>query len=68
YEIQHIPMPYNDPTEFLEPGDLIFYGYSGYLYHVVMYAGNGQVIQAADTGTTVGFTPLWSGWYGAGRP
>jgi cell wall-associated NlpC family hydrolase len=68
YEIQHIPMPPNDPTEYLEPGDLIFFGDAGYLYHVVMYGGNGQIIQAEETGTTIGFSSLSGGWYGAGRP
>jgi peptidoglycan DL-endopeptidase CwlO len=68
YEIQHIPMPYNDPTEYLEPGDLIFFGGSGYLYHVVMYVGNGEVIQAEETGTDIMITPIPPGWYGAGRP
>jgi len=68
YEIQHIPMPPGDPTEYLEPGDLIFFGDSGYLYHVVMYVGNGDIIQAEETGTTIGISPLWGGWYGAGRP
>ena len=29
-----------------EPGDLIFYAKSGYVYHVSMYIGNGQVVQA----------------------
>jgi peptidoglycan DL-endopeptidase CwlO len=68
YEIQHIPMPGNDPTEYLEPGDLIFFGESGYLYHVVMYVGNGEVIQAEETGTDIMITPIPPGWYGAGRP
>ena len=29
------------------PGDLIFYARNGYVYHVSMYIGNGQVIHAA---------------------
>ena len=62
YEIAHISM--SD----LEPGDLIFYGDASYLYHVVMYVGNGQVIQAEETGTDVMITPLPPGAYGAGRP
>ncbi|HUZ20467.1 MAG TPA: NlpC/P60 family protein [Acidimicrobiales bacterium] len=52
----------------LQPGDLVFYGSSGYIYHVVMYIGGGQVVQAEDTGTLVQVTPLWGGAYGAGRP
>lgn len=47
----------------LQPGDLIFYGQkgaSGPNAHVVMYVGNGQVVQAAHTGTKVGTTALFS--------
>jgi len=67
YEIPHVSM--SD----LQPGDLIFYGSSGYLYHVVMYVGSGPygadtVIQAEQTGTDVMFTPIPGGAYGAGRP
>ncbi len=35
------------PIENAEPGDLIFYARNGYVYHVSMYIGDGQVIQAA---------------------
>jgi len=62
YEIAHVSM--SD----LQPGDLVFYGSSGFLEHVVMYIGNGQVVQAEQTGTNVMITPLWPGAYGAGRP
>jgi cell wall-associated NlpC family hydrolase len=67
YEITHVSM--NN----LQPGDLIFYGNSSYLYHVVMYVGSGPygadtVIQAQNTGTNVMFTPIPPGAYGAGRP
>ena len=30
------------------PGDLIFYAKNGYVYHVVMYAGDGKTIEAAN--------------------
>ena len=30
-----------------QPGDLIFYAKNGYVYHVSMYIGNGQVVHAA---------------------
>ena len=33
----------------MEPGDLIFYAKEGYVYHVVMYAGDGRTIEAAST-------------------
>ncbi|NNN21912.1 MAG: C40 family peptidase [Acidimicrobiales bacterium] len=58
----------------LQPGDLLFYDFSGSntpanIDHVVMYAGNGLVIQAAYTGTDVMLTPLWTNdLVGAGRP
>jgi cell wall-associated NlpC family hydrolase len=67
YEIAHVSMSN------LEPGDLIFYGDSSYLYHVVMYVGSGPygsdtVIQAEETGTNVMFSPIPPGAYGAGQP
>jgi cell wall-associated NlpC family hydrolase len=62
YEIRHVSM--SD----LEPGDLIFYGDAGLLYHVVMYIGGGMVVQAEETGTNVMDTPIPPGPYGAGRP
>jgi cell wall-associated NlpC family hydrolase len=52
----------------LEPGDLIFYADGGYIYHVVMYVGGNEVIQAEDTGTNVMYTSIPPGPYGAGRP
>ena len=42
----------------LQPGDLIFYASYGYIYHVVMYVGGGDVIQAEETGTNVMITAL----------
>lgn len=60
--IQHVPL--SD----LQPGDLVFYASGGYIYHVVMYLGGGEVVQAETTGTNVQITPLWPGAYGAGRP
>ncbi len=35
------------PISSAEPGDLIFYAKNGYVYHVSMYIGNGQVVHAA---------------------
>ena len=37
------------PVEDAKPGDLIFYAKEGYVYHVVMYAGDGRTIEAAST-------------------
>ena len=33
----------------LEPGDLIFYGYDGYICHVAIYIGNGRIVHAATS-------------------
>lgn len=62
YSIEHIPF-----SE-LEPGDLIFYGGYGYIYHVVIYIGGGQAIQAEQTGTRISIAPVPPGAYAAGRP
>jgi len=62
YEIAHVSL--SD----LQPGDLVFYGDASILYHVVMYIGGGEVVQAEETGTNIMDTPLWPGAYGAGRP
>ena len=35
------------PISSAQPGDLIFYASNGYVYHVSMYIGNGQVVHAA---------------------
>jgi cell wall-associated NlpC family hydrolase len=62
YSIEHISF-----SE-LQPGDLIFYAWGGYIYHVVLYVGNGNVVQAEETGTTIQITPVPPGAYAAGRP
>ena len=36
------------PVEDAQPGDLFFYAKNGYVYHVVMYAGDGKTIEAAN--------------------
>ncbi|HET9077693.1 MAG TPA: NlpC/P60 family protein [Acidimicrobiales bacterium] len=55
----HIPM--SD----LQPGDLVFFSNPG--EHVAMYVGNGQVIEAAHTGTQVHIVPMYSGFTLASR-
>ncbi|MGH9075279.1 MAG: C40 family peptidase, partial [Acidimicrobiales bacterium] len=53
----------------LQPGDLIFYDFTGGIDHVAMYAGGGEMIQAEHTGTVVTTTPVWyANLVGAGRP
>ena len=49
----------------LQPGDLVFYGYSGQVSHVAMYTGGGQITQARHTGTNVGSTSVDSYWLSA---
>ena len=36
-------------VEDAQPGDLIFYAKDGYVYHVVIYAGNGKTVEAKGT-------------------
>ncbi len=52
----------------LQPGDLVFYASGGYIYHVIMYIGGGQAVQAINFGQPVAVTSVWGGAYGAGRP
>ena len=37
----------------LRPGDLVFYENNGYIYHVAMYIGGGQVIHASSPSTGI---------------
>lgn len=62
--IPHVPMSQ------LQPGDLVFWddGTSS-VQHVGMYVGNGDVVDAPQTGEDVQIQPIWSnGLVGAGRP
>lgn len=62
----------------LQPGDLLFYHFANDgpwpITHVAMYVGAGPygadtIIQAEETGTVVGFFPIYfQGFVGAGRP
>lgn len=46
-------MQYNDGKRIsaneLQPGDLVFYGYSGVVSHVAIYIGDGKIIHASDS-------------------
>lgn len=46
----------------LQPGDLVFYGNRGATYHVAIYIGNGQAIDAPRPGETVR-TFRMADWY-----
>jgi cell wall-associated NlpC family hydrolase len=48
-----VPVPMNA----LRPGDLVFMGYP-VSYHVALYAGGGQVIEAPHTGDVVKYWPV----------
>lgn len=45
-------------TGSLQPGDLLFFGSASNPYHVAIYAGNGQMIEAPRTGEMVHVTPV----------
>ena len=50
------------------PGDLIFFGTPSNVYHVGLYVGNGEMIDAPETGQTVSVQSIyWSDLLGAGR-
>ena len=53
-------------TSALQPGDLVFYGSP--IHHVGIYVGNGQMVEASETGTPVRYASIWrSDLVGAGR-
>lgn len=58
------------PLSDMEPGDLVFWGDGpGDIYHVGIYVGNGDVVDAPQTGQDVQIQPIWNGGLvGAGRP
>jgi len=50
------------------PGDLIFYGTPNDVYHVGIYIGGGQMIDAPETGQNVSISSIyWANLLGAGR-
>jgi cell wall-associated NlpC family hydrolase len=54
-------------TSALQPGDLLFYGSP--IHHVGIYVGDGQMINAPQTGDVVKYASIWrSDLVGAGRP
>lgn len=53
------------PVNEAEPGDLIFYAENGYVYHVFMYIGDGQVVHALNSNagivtTGIGSDAVWA--------
>lgn len=53
---QYASNGYKVSTSDILPGDLVFYGYGGYINHVAIYAGGNQIIHASTerTGITMG--------------
>jgi cell wall-associated NlpC family hydrolase len=57
----------------IRPGDLVFFGSNksdhGSIYHVGLYIGGGNMIEAPYTGANVRISSIWrSSLFGAGRP
>lgn len=48
----------------LQSGDLLFYGYNGYISHVAIYIGNGQIVHSSTPSTGV----IISDMYASGKP
>jgi len=55
------------PLSALQPGDLVFFGSSGYSGHVGIYVGGGSMIHAPHTGAVVSYGSISGAWIG-GRP
>ncbi|MBQ7974755.1 MAG: C40 family peptidase [Clostridia bacterium] len=47
----------------LQPGDLVFFGSGGYVSHVGIYAGGGQMIHSPSTGKSICYTSINSNYY-----
>lgn len=50
-----------------QPGDLIFFGGWGGIYHVAVYAGNGMIWHAPHSGDVVRLSTIWTTSYLVGR-
>ncbi|HET9692194.1 MAG TPA: C40 family peptidase, partial [Acidimicrobiales bacterium] len=61
-------MTEREPLSAALPGDLIFFGTPGNVYHVGIYVGGGQMIDAPQTGEDVQQQSIyWTDLLGAGR-
>ncbi len=47
----------------LQPGDLVFFGTGGYVSHVGIYAGGGQMIHSPSTGKSICYTSINTNYY-----
>ncbi len=57
----------------LQRGDLVFWatdtGRPATIHHVALYLGDGQILEAPQSGSVIRFTSMrWSGFIGAVRP
>jgi len=50
------------PVSQAQPGDLLFWGQHGSTYHVAIYLGNNQFIDAPQPGDTVGIHQMYPSW------
>lgn len=50
------------PVSQAQPGDLLFWGNHGSTYHVAIYLGNNQFIDAPQPGDTVGIHQMYPSW------
>jgi cell wall-associated NlpC family hydrolase len=46
------------PLSQIQPGDMIFYGGQDGIHHVTLYIGNGEMIEAPESGEVVHVTPV----------
>jgi cell wall-associated NlpC family hydrolase len=55
------------PGDTLEPGDLVFFGGgTGYITHIGIYIGNGDMVDAPNAGADVRVEPYgWADFVGA---
>ena len=61
-------MTAREPLSDLIPGDLVFFGTPDNVYHVGIYIGNGNMIDAPETGENVSVSSIfWDNLLGAGR-
>jgi cell wall-associated NlpC family hydrolase len=51
----------------LRPGDLIFFGSRGYVYHVGIFAGGNKMWAAPEPGKRVQLQRIWTSAFTAGR-
>jgi cell wall-associated NlpC family hydrolase len=57
-----------EPLSAILPGDLVFFGTPNNVYHVGIYIGGGDMIDAPATGQNVSISSIyWSDLLGAGR-